>query len=41
MKFVAHRGESQAAPENTLESFALAWARGVKCVEGDFYMTKD
>lgn len=41
MKFVAHRGESQAAPENTLESFALAWARGVKCVEGDFHMTKD
>ena len=41
MKFVGHRGESQAAPENSLESFALAWARGVKCVEGDFHLTKD
>ncbi len=41
MKFVAHRGESQAAPENSLESFTLAWSRGVRCVEGDFHLTKD
>ena len=41
MKFVAHRGESQAAPENTLESFTLAWMRGAKCIEGDFHLSKD
>ena len=41
MKFVGHRGESLAAPENSLESFTLAWMRGVKCVEGDFHLTKD
>lgn len=41
MKFVGHRGESQVAPENSLESFSLAWMRGVKCVEGDFHLTKD
>ena len=41
MKFVAHRGESQAAPENTLESFTLAWARGARCIEGDFHLSKD
>jgi len=41
MKFVAHRGESQAAPENTLEAFTLAWARGARCIEGDFHLSKD
>ncbi len=41
IKLVAHRGESQAAPENTIESFTLAWARGVRCIEGDFHLTKD
>ena len=41
MKFVAHRGESQATPENTLESFTLAWMRGAKCIEGDFHLSKD
>ena len=41
MKFVAHRGESLAAPENSLESFTLAWLRGIRCVEGDFHLTKD
>ena len=41
MKFVAHRGESQAAHENTLESFTLAWMRGATCIEGDFHLTKD
>ena len=41
IKIVAHRGESAAAPENTLESFALAWERGAKCIEGDFHLTKD
>ena len=41
IKIVAHRGESAAAPENTLESFALAWLRKDKCIEGDFHLTRD
>ena len=41
VKIVAHRGESAIAPENTVESFALAWARGAVCVEGDFHLTED
>ena len=41
MKFIAHRGESETAPENTLEAYALAWCRGLKCIEGDFYLTRD
>ena len=41
IKIVAHRGESAAAPENTLESFSLAWERGAKCIEGDFHLTSD
>ncbi len=41
VKLVAHRGESLAAPENTLESFSLAWLRGATCVEGDFHLTGD
>ena len=40
-KIVAHRGESQAAPENTVESFAVALARGVTAIEGDFQTTSD
>ena len=32
VKLVAHRGESEAAPENTLEAFTLAWARGATCI---------
>jgi glycerophosphoryl diester phosphodiesterase len=41
VKLVAHRGESIIAPENTLEAFALAWARGAKAIEGDFHLTRD
>ncbi len=41
IKLVAHRGECEVAPENTIESFALAWARGDRCIEGDFYLSKD
>lgn len=41
VKIVAHRGESFAAPENTLEAFNLAWTRGAVCIEGDFHLTKD
>ena len=40
-KFVAHRGASQEAPENTLASFRLAWEQGADAIEGDFYLTKD
>lgn len=38
---IAHRGESELAPENTLESFALAWIRGAVAIEGDFHLNKD
>ena len=38
---VAHRGASQAAPENTLPAFRLAWEQGVDAIEGDFLLTKD
>ena len=41
MKIVAHMGESEAAPANTLEAFALAWLRGAECIEGDFHLLKD
>ena len=33
VRIVAHRGESLIAPENTLESFTLAWARGAVCID--------
>lgn len=41
MKFIAHRGESQDAPENTMASFRLAWERGAVGIEGDFYKLTD
>ena len=41
MLFIAHRGESEVAPENTIESFVLAWTRGVAGIEGDFHLTRD
>jgi len=41
VKIVAHRGESIIAPENTVEAFTLAWARGAACIEGDFHLSKD
>ena len=41
MKFIAHRGESLEAPENTLESFSLAWKLGAVGIEGDFHQLKD
>lgn len=41
MLWIAHRGESYIAPENTLASFNLAWKKGVKLVELDCYLTKD
>lgn len=41
VKLIAHRGESASAPENTLESFRLAWQNGARAIEGDFFLTKD
>jgi glycerophosphoryl diester phosphodiesterase len=38
---IAHRGESELAPENTLEAFALAWIRGAVAIEGDFHLSQD
>ncbi len=39
--FIAHRGESYDAPENTLASVNLAWERGVGAVEVDVHCTAD
>lgn len=40
--FVAHRGESYLAPENTLAAFNLAWKKGAaSAVELDIRLTKD
>lgn len=41
VEFVAHRGESFDAPENTLAAFRLAWDRDVSTIELDVYQTKD
>jgi len=39
--FIAHRGASHEAPENTLASFRLAWETGADGIEGDFRFTRD
>ena len=39
--FVAHRGLSAAAPENTVEAFRLAAQSGFVCMETDIRRTKD
>jgi len=39
--FIAHRGESYAAPENTLSAIKLAWEKDDDAVEIDIRMTKD
>ncbi len=39
--FIAHRGASEEAPENTLPAFQLAWQQGVDGIEGDFHLTRD
>lgn len=41
VEFIAHRGESYDAPENTLAAFRLAWERNVSTIELDVYQTKD
>jgi len=38
---IGHRGASREAPENTLESFRLAWEQGANGIEADFRLTKD
>lgn len=39
--FIAHRGASHAAPENTLAAMELAWKEGADGIEGDFHLSKD
>ncbi len=41
LRFVAHRGYSALAPENTLASFRLAYEKGYQYVECDVRFTKD
>ena len=42
VKFVAHRGESTVAPENTVPAYELAWRNNAAWgVETDVYLTKD
>lgn len=38
---IGHRGASRDAPENTLESFRLAWELGADGIEADFRLTAD
>ena len=38
---IGHRGASLEAPENTLESFRLAWEQGADGIEADFRLTAD
>ena len=40
-QIIAHRGASQAAPDNTIPAFELAWQQDADAIEGDFYLTKD
>ncbi|MCU0643998.1 MAG: glycerophosphodiester phosphodiesterase [bacterium] len=39
--FIAHRGESYDAPENTLAAINLAWQRNADAVEIDVFLSKD
>lgn len=38
---IGHRGAPRQAPENTLESFRLAWDQGADGIEADFRLTAD
>lgn len=38
---IGHRGASREAPENTLESFRLAWDQGADGIEADFRLAAD
>jgi len=39
--YIAHRGESGSAPENTLAAFRLAWELNADAVELDIHLSKD
>ncbi len=41
MEFVAHRGASYAAPENTPAAFNLAWERNADIIELDIHLSRD
>jgi glycerophosphoryl diester phosphodiesterase len=41
VEFIAHRGESADAPENTLAAFHLAWERNIPAIELDVHLTQD
>ncbi len=41
VEFIAHRGASYAAPENTLAAFELAWRRDADAVEVDIRLSRD
>ncbi len=41
LSYIAHRGASYLAPENTLESMRLAWELGSDGAECDIMLTKD
>ena len=41
LKIVAHRGASQAAPQNTLPAIRPAFDEGANLVEGDYWLTRD
>jgi glycerophosphoryl diester phosphodiesterase len=41
MQFIAHRGASGYAPENTMAAFRLALSMGAKAIELDIHQTKD
>lgn len=39
--FIAHRGASHDAPENTVAAFNLAWQQGADGIELDIHLTRD
>ena len=41
MHVIAHRGDSQNAPENTLKAFERAWSAGADGVELDIRLSRD
>ena len=41
VKYIAHRGASYIAPENTMASVNLAWELGADAVEIDIYKSQD
>lgn len=41
VEWIAHRGASHDAPENTLASMNLAWEQGADAVEVDVFLSKD